>query len=76
MAATEDILDAFFMSYMPSFGITGLREARLERMRTLLGALGNPENSFKKIHIAGSKGKGSTSTMLSILLEKSPSLDF
>ena len=71
MAATEDILDAFFMSYMPSFGITGLREARLERMRTLLGALGNPENSFKKIHIAGSKGKGSTSTMLSILLEKS-----
>ncbi len=71
MAATEDILNAFFMSYMPSPGITGLREARLERMAALLGALGNPEDSFKKIHIAGSKGKGSTSTMLSVLLEQS-----
>lgn len=69
MAAIEETLDDFFMSHMPATGSTGLREARLERMTELLSVLGHPEDSFRKIHVAGSKGKGSTSAMLSVLLE-------
>ncbi len=40
------------------------RTYRLDRMHTLLSHLGNPEQSFKKIHLAGSKGKGSTASYL------------
>ncbi len=71
MAAIEEMLDDFFMSHMPASGTTGLREARLDRMMELLSILGHPEDGFRKIHVAGSKGKGSTSTMLSVLLEAS-----
>lgn len=43
----------------------------LERMRTALKKLGNPEKKFKSIHIAGSNGKGSTLTYLKeILMEE------
>ncbi len=37
-----------------------IRDYRLDRMKKLLKHFGNPEKSFKIIHIAGSKGKGST----------------
>jgi dihydrofolate synthase/folylpolyglutamate synthase len=40
----------------------------LERMRRLLKALGNPEKQLKCVHIAGSKGKGSTCAMLESML--------
>lgn len=40
------------------------REYRLDRMEKLLTHLGNPERSFKSIHIAGSKGKGSTAIFI------------
>ncbi len=40
------------------------RTYRLDRVFALAKALGNPQNSFKTIHIAGSKGKGSTSALL------------
>lgn len=40
------------------------REYRLDRMRELLKHLGNPEKSFKSIHVAGSKGKGSTAIFI------------
>lgn len=53
----------------PSSTRPGLvRDARLERMRRLLDRLGHPEASFRTIHVAGSKGKGSTSRMLSSIL--------
>ena len=39
---------------------TSMRPFRLDRMRILLERFGNPEESFKSIHISGSKGKGST----------------
>lgn len=38
------------------------------RTNRLLSALGNPHKSFKSIHIAGTKGKGSTATMLAGML--------
>ena len=40
----------------------------LTRIRRLLKKLGNPESSFRSVHIAGSKGKGSTATMLARML--------
>ena len=42
----------------------------LSRTRELLGKLGNPEQSLKFIHIAGTNGKGSTAAMLASILEE------
>jgi len=36
-------------------------------MRALLGALGSPERRFRSVHVAGTKGKGSTSAILHAL---------
>ncbi len=36
----------------------------------LCAALGNPQHQFKSIHIAGTNGKGSTSNMLSAILQQ------
>jgi dihydrofolate synthase/folylpolyglutamate synthase len=44
------------------------RTYRLDRMHVLLAHLGNPELAFKKIHLAGSKGKGSTASYLASAL--------
>ncbi len=43
----------------------------LNRMHKLLAALGNPHRDVRMIHIAGTKGKGSTATMLARMLEHS-----
>jgi len=40
----------------------------LARMNRLLAVLGNPHRKLRSVHIAGSKGKGSTATMLSSML--------
>ncbi|MFB3890660.1 MAG: folylpolyglutamate synthase/dihydrofolate synthase family protein [Phycisphaerae bacterium] len=40
----------------------------LDRMRQLLKKLGNPHEKLKAVHIAGTKGKGSTATMLASML--------
>ena len=40
----------------------------LDRMRALLDLLGNPQERLRVLHIAGSKGKGSTSAMLAAIL--------
>ena len=36
----------------------------LSRVRTLLDALGNPQDTYPTIHIAGTKGKGSTAALI------------
>ncbi len=41
----------------------------LERMESLLSLLGNPHTKINTVHIAGTKGKGSTATMLARMLE-------
>ncbi len=41
----------------------------LERMEKLLSLLGNPHTKINTVHIAGTKGKGSTATMLARMLE-------
>ncbi|MBN2561433.1 MAG: bifunctional folylpolyglutamate synthase/dihydrofolate synthase [Phycisphaerae bacterium] len=40
----------------------------LARVKRVLADLGDPQTSFRSVHIAGSKGKGSTATMLSEML--------
>lgn len=40
----------------------------LERIRRLLGRLGDPQKGLKFVHIAGSNGKGSTAAMLASVL--------
>ena len=42
----------------------------LDRMRTLLSELGNPQDKLKYIHVAGTNGKGSVCAMLSSALVK------
>jgi len=41
----------------------------LTRMKKLLALLGNPHSKIHTVHIAGTKGKGSTATMLGKMLE-------
>src|SRR3954469_13728175 len=41
----------------------------LDRMRHLLKKLGNPHEHFKTVHIAGTKGKGSTCAMIANMLQ-------
>lgn len=41
---------------------------KLDRMFALMEALGNPHRSFKSVHVAGSKGKGSVCEMTSAAL--------
>lgn len=48
---------------MPIFG-----EEALQRARTLLTNLGNPEEDLRIIHIAGTSGKGSTAHLLATAL--------
>jgi dihydrofolate synthase / folylpolyglutamate synthase len=44
-------------------------DLKLDRMRLFLDQLGNPHRQLKIIHLAGSKGKGSTSAMLAAILQ-------
>ena len=51
------------------FGRAGDEGARgLARVRALLAELGDPQNRYDIVHIAGSKGKGSTCAFLSSIL--------
>ncbi|HEY4441373.1 MAG TPA: folylpolyglutamate synthase/dihydrofolate synthase family protein [Candidatus Elarobacter sp.] len=44
---------------------------RLDRFDAFLGALGHPEREYPTLHVAGTSGKGSTSTMLAAVLQAS-----
>ncbi|WP_455382303.1 bifunctional folylpolyglutamate synthase/dihydrofolate synthase [Salinispira pacifica] len=66
----EDVDSAF--AYIEAF--TNLerrsvpREYRLDRMQFLLDRFGRPEAGIRFIHVAGSKGKGSTATFIAAAL--------
>lgn len=42
----------------------------LQNMEMICKELSHPENSYKSIHVAGSKGKGSTSSFIASILEE------
>jgi dihydrofolate synthase / folylpolyglutamate synthase len=44
------------------------RQLKLDRMRELLVRLGRPDAGMKIVHVAGTKGKGSTSAMIAAML--------
>lgn len=46
----------------------GSGDIRLDRMRDLLARLGRPEVGLPVVHVAGTKGKGSTSAMIASML--------
>src|SRR5580698_10127653 len=46
------------------------RKFELAHMRTLMAALGNPEHSFTSVLVAGTNGKGSTSSTLASILAR------
>ena len=47
------------------------RGLKLERMRELLDRIDHPERDLEVVHIAGTKGKGSTAAMIASILERS-----
>ena len=49
--------------------ITNQTDFRLRRMRRLMDRLGNPDRAMKIVHIAGTKGKGSTASMVAAMLQ-------
>ncbi|MEN1678721.1 MAG: folylpolyglutamate synthase/dihydrofolate synthase family protein [Planctomycetota bacterium] len=44
------------------------RQLKLDRIRQLLQRLGSPDASLRIVHVAGSKGKGSTSALIASVL--------
>lgn len=46
------------------------RTYNLARMRRLVAALGHPERSFRSLHVAGTKGKGSTAILAEAILRE------
>jgi dihydrofolate synthase/folylpolyglutamate synthase len=42
---------------------------RLDRMLAFIDALGNPQRDYATVHVAGTSGKGSTSTMIAAALQ-------
>ena len=62
----------YLYSQLPVFQKIGKKalKPKLTNIIALLEALGNPQNDFKSIHVAGTNGKGSSSHFLaSILIE-------
>ncbi len=62
MESKEQILDKLFS--LQRFGI----KPGLERITSLLSKIDNPQNNFKSIHVAGTNGKGSVSSMIASVL--------
>ena len=55
------------VEYIHSLEKFGIKPG-LERIKALCELLGNPQDKLKVIHVAGTNGKGSTSTMISNIL--------
>ena len=61
----------YLFTKLPMFSRIGAAAFKKDLTNTLVlcEALGNPQNKFKSIHIAGTNGKGSTSHMLAAILQ-------
>ena len=56
------------LSYLYSLNGRGIKPG-LERIQKLLDAIGNPQNAYKVIHVAGTNGKGSTCAIMANVLQ-------
>lgn len=72
MAMTYKETIEYLYAQLPMFSRIGAAayKADLHNTIALCKALGNPEQKFKTIHIAGTNGKGSTSHMLAAILQE------
>ena len=61
----------FLLEKLPAYHRLGAPALRpgLENIKTLCDWLGNPQEKYQTIHVAGTNGKGSTSHMLAALLQ-------
>jgi dihydrofolate synthase / folylpolyglutamate synthase len=61
----------YLFTRLPMFSRIGAAAYKADLSNTirLCDSLGNPQNKFKSIHIAGTNGKGSTSHMLAAILQ-------
>ncbi|MGY1624995.1 bifunctional folylpolyglutamate synthase/dihydrofolate synthase [Geodermatophilus sp. SYSU D00965] len=64
-AALDRVLRYLLEELGPQRGPAG---AGLARARALFGALGDPQDRFRAVHVAGTAGKGSVSTVVASLL--------
>ena len=66
-AALEYLLGRIDYERVPRFPYRA-QTLKLARMRELLSRLGNPQHRYPVVHVAGTKGKGSTSAMIAGIL--------
>ena len=68
----QETLDYLFCQ-LPMYQRIGKAAYKVNLANThlLMGLLGNPENKFKSVHVAGTNGKGSTSHMLASIMQES-----
>ncbi len=62
----------FMFEQLPMFSKTGADalNPKLDKIIKLCNSIGNPEQQFKSVHIAGTNGKGSTSHILAACLQE------
>jgi len=61
--------EILFTSQLPLFLYD--KGDRISLLKNILNLLGNPDQQYKIIHVCGTNGKGSTSTMIATLLSAS-----
>lgn len=58
-----------YLDQHSNYDVSGrITSPTLERMRVLVGAMGEPQSAYPVIHVTGTNGKGSTTQMISRLL--------
>lgn len=71
MVKQTDLFSDWLTNYINYEHTTNTEGFSLDTMVFLVKRLGMPQNSFKSVHTAGSKGKGSVSTMAARILTES-----
>jgi dihydrofolate synthase / folylpolyglutamate synthase len=67
MSSAHGVPDAGWVRYLDSLAVFGMKPG-LERVSWLLTALGEPQQSFRSVHVVGTNGKSSTTRYVEGLL--------